>query len=208
MNENIHTLKHFSSEVLYVNKPEFINQTLQTFDDYIKKINQPQDDVYPVTMTALFNHDPRVLELNKFIGTTSWDMLYKQGYDMERYYTNVVELWGQQHSFTSGMDNHSHNTQISGFYFLEVPDDSSKLLFHDPRPVKNYAGLVERNISELTPACESIYFDPKPGDMFFTNSWLPHTITRNRSKQVLKVIHFNVIAEDKSKYDTNAPIVV
>lgn len=208
MSENIYTFKHFSSEVLYVSKPEFLEQSLQVFNEFVKKIYEAPDDVYPVTMTALFNADPRIIELNKFIGVTAWDMLYQQGYDMEQYYTNVTELWGQQHYHMSGMDNHSHNTQISGFYFLEVPEDSSKLLFHDPRSVKNYAGLVERNRNELTPACESIYFEPKPGDMYFTNSWLSHSISRNRSKQPLKVIHFNVVAEEKTKYNTSTPIVI
>ena len=37
-----------------------------------------------------------------------------------------------------------------------------------------------------------INFVPKEGQLMFTNSWLPHSFTKNQSKKPIRFIHFNI----------------
>jgi hypothetical protein len=105
------------------------------------------------------------------------------------------------------MEHHIHglDVQLCGFYFLDTPDDSSRVFFHDPRAVKVYAGLPERSSDVLTSAHNMVYYIPKPGDIFFTNAWLAHSFSRNASQQPFNFIHINVRVMYKE--NTN-PIIV
>ena len=87
---------------------------------------------------------------------------------------------------------HGHGNQISGFYFLDVPDDSSRAAIFDPRPAKQYANLHETDTAKPTYASHTIHFLPKRGQFMFMNSWLPHGFTKNSSDNPFKLIHFNI----------------
>jgi len=111
------------------------------------------------------------------------------------------------------MEEHIHNdnVQIVGFYFLECPKNCPKLIMHDPRLGKKQISLQEEDTTKVTDATSGIVFEPKPGAMFFTNAWLPHSLTRNASNDPFKFIHFNISvrpAEVANKKKAKAPIVV
>ena len=123
----------------------------------------------------------------------------------------LLDMWLQSHNKHSLMEQHVHGygTQISGFYFLEVPKNSSEVMFHDPRPAKVQISF-NQNISPITAysqASNSLYFEPEEGMLIFTNSWLPHSFTRNRSDSPIKFIHFDLGIEKKS-CNTASPIIV
>ena len=60
------------------------------------------------------------------------------------------------------------------------------------RAAKMYCALPERDTSNLTAASSMANYIPNAGDLFFANSWLPHSFPRNESKEPLKFIHFNI----------------
>lgn len=187
---------HFASNVFRAKRPEFIASTLEVFDEYSNRVKTEQGifDVLPGTMTHSMVGDERLHNLSNTILDYAWHALNNQGYNMDFFSTFFISLWGQEHQRTSSMEYHLHgeNSQISGFYFLEAPERSSNIFFHDPRAVKVYAGLPERDLNQLTVATSMINYAPEPGDLIMTNSWLPHSFSRNRSYLPVKFLHFNI----------------
>jgi uncharacterized protein (TIGR02466 family) len=222
MNLNLEKFKldyHFSSTVIRANIPEYLNTVKPVFDEYIKKsinINEIRNPVYPGIMTEILSTDSRIESFVQYVSDLSWHILNHQGYNMDLYYTDASEMWGQYHPYSSNMEQHIHGNgiQLSGFYFLETPNNSSKLLIHDPRSTKVQIGLPERRSSDITPAHNMITYTPEPGDLIFTNSWLSHSFSRNSSHLPYSFIHINVRVVNRKSNELNSqsnipqPIIV
>lgn len=206
----------FSSSVYFYYKPEYLFSVNKVSENNLKKISNVVDDVYPVRMTSNFFDDPSISGFVNFVGNTAWSILDDQGYAMNHYEVFFNEMWTQEHHKHSLMEQHIHGlgSQIVGFYFLEVPKNSSRLIFHDPRPGKIQNNLFEKDISKATLASNAINFNPKPGMLVLTNSWLPHSFSRHTSKDPIKFIHFNLTASlkppsnIKEKYNTSKAEVI
>jgi len=82
-----------------------------------------------------------------------------------------------------------------GFYFLEVPQDASRVVFHDPRVGKAMIDLPETDMNQATIASKMINFEAKPGLMIFANAWLAHSFTRHASDKPIKFVHFNLAVQ-------------
>lgn len=199
---------YFSSPIYVIEKPEFLDAVKEVSEEYLKKSRpSQQDEIYPVAMTENYFEDSRLSKFAEFIGTSAWDILKEQGYNVQHKSVTFTEMWTQEHRKYSLMEQHTHGygSQIVGFYFIDVPENSSKVLFHDPRPGKIQSELYETNESEVTIASRTINFEPKPGLLIFANSWLPHSFTRHASDEPLTFTHFNLMATDNQfiQLDTN-----
>jgi uncharacterized protein (TIGR02466 family) len=152
------------------------------------------DEIYPVVMTGNYYADARVTDFANFVGATAWNILQEQGYAMEDKVVQFTEMWTQEHHKHSSMEQHVHGfgVQIVGFYFLETPEDSSRVVFHDPRSGKVQNDLPEQNMVNATPASRMVNFEAKEGRLIFSNSWLPHSFTRHASDKPVKFVHFNL----------------
>jgi hypothetical protein len=108
--------------------------------------------------------------------------------------TYFLEMWSQEHNQYNGHDEHIHNqgAQITGLYFLDCPEDGCKMAIHDPRYGKNQINLPEADLDKITDASSTALFIPTPGKMYFINSWLPHSVTRNPNKAPTRLVHFNL----------------
>jgi uncharacterized protein (TIGR02466 family) len=202
-NNTIDTFQYFSSIVYTTQKPEFLKDAKEACNKALakKKKEKKIDDIYPVYMTENLFEYKGMNELNSYIAQTSWNILNDQGYDMIDLSTFFTEFWCQEHHKTSDMRHHVHGfgSQIIGFYFVDVPKNSSRIIFHDPRPGKVQINLPESNVSNITPASVMINFEPKEGMMLFTNSWLPHSFSRHAGNQPIRFIHFNLTVGDSPK---------
>ena len=205
---------HFASPVFRYSKPEFLNSVNMVFNEYINNVRRDKNpnDPYPGIMTELISKDERIEDFLKYVSDITWDVLNKQGYNMDLFYTDASEMWGQYHPRTSSMEKHSHGhgTYLTGFYFLDTPDDSSTMFIHDPRSVKVHSGLPTRDGADLTLAHNYVFYKPKQGDLIFTNSWLEHSFTRNASNYPYKFIHINikVVPRQNISSEGATPIVV
>jgi hypothetical protein len=192
------TQGHYFTTPLYTSdKPEFLEAAKQVTDEHLEFIRKTQklDEIYPAHMTANIYTDPRMAAFCQFVGEQSWYILYGQGYAMKNLSTSIESVWCQEHYKHSLMEQHTHNglIQIVGFYFIDCPEGSSNVMFHDPRPGKVQISLPEDNPNYITPASNVIGFAPKPGQFFFTNSWLAHSFSRHASDKPLRFIHFNMM---------------
>ncbi len=196
MENNIEVGTFFPTPIYTVIKPEFLDITKSVVDDYVNKIRstQKRSELNPVYQTEPMQGDSRLREFNQFVLDTAWNILVNQGYKMDDKSTYFESMWGQQYYKTGGMDSHLHNNgvQIVGFYFIECPKDSSRIVIHDPRSGKKQISLQEQDVSTISMASDMVNFDPKEGTMMFMNSWLPHSLNRHGSEKPFKFIHFNI----------------
>jgi uncharacterized protein (TIGR02466 family) len=140
-----------------------------------------------------------VSDFSNYVLNTAWNILKTQGSDMDKFTTHFSEMWTQEHSKASSMEQHIHGngSQISAFYFLDCPKDCSKVIFYDPRPAKVIIDLPETNNTLATPASQMINFEPKAGMLMFANSYIPHSFTRNQSNKPIKFVHMNIYVNYK-----------
>jgi uncharacterized protein (TIGR02466 family) len=177
----------------------------------IEAKSKSKDEIFPVYMSENFFDDPEISEFNLAIRQISWSILNDQGYNMGNKEVFFTEMWTQEHYKHSLMEQHTHKfgSQIVGFYFLETPENCSRLLVHDPRPAKTIIGLDEFDVNEATEASDIVNFTPEPGLLVFTNGWLPHSFSRHMSDEPIKFVHFNLgvsIVRNLNTYD--APIII
>lgn len=194
--DTLETGNYFTTAIHSINKLSFVKDLLPVFDEHIALALQYKEinPIYPSVMTGNLLMDKRTEPFAQYVVGTAWNIMSAQGYDMRDKVTYFHSLWGQEHRKYSNMEEHVHNDNVHlvGFYFLEVPENGCKIVLHDPRPGKVQISLPEADISQVTPATNSIVFEAKPGALFFTDAWLPHSFTRNGSDNPVKFIHFNI----------------
>lgn len=195
-NTQLQVAYQFPCAIYIIERPDFLEAVNKISNENleIQRKLQEIDEIYPVIMSGNYFADPRMAAFTEFIGSTSWNILNEQGYAMQDKAVQFTEMWTQEHHKHSAMDAHVHGfgSQIVGFYFLETPENSSSLIFHDPRAGKVQIDLPEQDTSMATPASKAINFTPKAGMMIFANSWLAHSFTRHAAEQPIKFVHFNL----------------
>ena len=196
---NVTAIPLFTSPVFTIDKPEYLEVTRKISKKFISQRKEEVDlnPNYPVYMTEAINQDPEMLEFSNLVAQIAWELLKSQGYLMQAFNTYFTEMWCQEHHNMSSMDRHIHGNGavISGFYFLDCPENSCRILFHDPREAKVITNLPEFDMNDSTHASNIINFTPKEGQIIFTNSWLPHSFTKNEAKEPMRFIHFNIAVE-------------
>jgi len=196
LSSQLHVAHHFPCPIYLIERPDFLEAVNAVSEENLEVSRKEQNlnEIYPVYMTNNFYGDPRMAEFTQFVGATAWNILNGQGYAMQDMAVSFTEMWSQEHFKHSAMDAHVHGfgSQIVGFYFLETPEDCSRVVFHDPRSAKIQIDLPEQDMSAATPASKMINFTPKPGLMVFANSWLSHSFTRHAADKPIKFVHFNL----------------
>jgi hypothetical protein len=194
--EMVNANLHFPTLIYQIQKPDFLDVVKNISNNALTEVKKTQklNKIHPVHMTGnLFDIDG-ILPFQFYVGETARNILVDQGYNLEGFATYFSEMWCQEHYLTSSMEQHVHGSgsQIVGFYFLEVPENSSRVVFHDPRAGKPLISLAETDMSKATFASNAINFEAKEGMLMFTNAWLPHSFSRHGSKKPMKFIHFNL----------------
>lgn len=156
------------------------------------------DDVYPVKMSKDISQEPAIQDFCEYVAKSAIKLLAEQGYDVNGKAAYFESMWCQEHHQHSMMEQHVHpgDVQIIGFYFLDTPENCSVATFHDPRAGKVQTGRTEANMGDITYASNAFHFKPEAGQLLLTNSWLPHSFTRQRSVKPFRFLHFNVALTD------------
>ena len=210
-NNTLTPLSYFASPVYVIEKPEFLEPVRRISMDYLakRKANKelpPLDPMYPV-QTAGFFHEPELADFTAFIAEAAWAILEEQGHDVKNLATYFQEMWAQEHQKWNGHEEHIHNhgAQITGFYFVDAPEGGCQVMLHDPRPARLQIILPEADLNKITEASSKVLFNPKPGSMYFINSWLPHSVTRNPIDAPTRLVHFNLGVRPSSNVSQPAP---
>jgi len=187
----------FPSVVYTLECPEFLNSVAKVCAEALKEseaLHPKLDEIYPVRMSKDLSNDHRLAEFTEYVGVAAWNILSSQGYDVANAGISVLEFWCQEHHKHSLMEQHVHgrNAQLVGFYFLETPENCSKLVVHDPRVAKMQIDLPQVSMLQVSTSSSIINYDPAPGRLIITNAWLPHSFSRHAAEQPIKFIHFNL----------------
>lgn len=195
---------YFPSIIYREEYPEWVDKVKVACDKHFKCIegemqNKNPGVSFPVLQTYHMAQDPELLYLHDCFLQTGIAILKEQGYFVDRYDFYVSGMWGQDIKCYGGHQKHVHsNTQISGFYFLETPQNGSYPIFHDPRPGKSMTDLESPILEDVTYATQAIHFsNVVPGTFLFFNSWLPHEITTSQAAAPSKFIHFTMSSKMK-----------
>ena len=111
-------------------------------------------------------------------------------------------MWIQKFAYEGGghQDTHVHwDNHISGFYFVECSDRTSKPIFRDPRSGRMMLNLPIKNHSKLCPAMERQIIKVQRGTLLLFNSWLPHQFSVDDGLDPFRFIHFNIQARSNSE---------
>ena len=89
----------------------------------------------------------------------------------------ISSLWLNAQYESNNHTLHSHsNSILSGVVYIDIPPNSQKIVFKDPRPQAQVLVPIMEDVGEFP-----IY--PKEGNMFFWPSWLEHkTVTEPNVK--------------------------
>ena len=178
----------FPTAVVLSNHKEYLESAKIVIDERLKNCEK---NLWNVCQSGeLF--DDRLSVLLKTIAKNSFEMLSEQGYDMTNKATSITEFWAQNilHLGQHAEHVHQNNAQITGFYFVDVPENSSIPYVFDPRYGKRQINMMQKNEQDTTYASTEFGFNVKPGDLMMFNSWLPHGFGRNQSKESFTFIHF------------------
>jgi uncharacterized protein (TIGR02466 family) len=186
---------YFPTIVYQIEKPEFLEAVGKVSEEALVEARKKQlNEIYPVHMTGNLFDKPEIIPFQYYVGGTAVNLLNEQGYNLEGFEAYFSEMWCQEHFKHSAMEQHVHGagSQMVGFYFLEAPENCSKVVFHDPRAGKPMISWNEKDMGQATFASNAINFTPKAGMLMFTNAWLPHSFTRHEANEPIKFIHFNL----------------
>jgi hypothetical protein len=187
---------YFPTMVYQIEKPEFLDSVRGVAESALVDVRKSAalNDIYPVHMTGNLFDTPDIIPFQYYVGATAYNILNDQGYKLDGFEPYFSEMWCQEHYKHSGMEQHVHGagSQIVGFYFLDTPENCSRVVFHDPRPAKSMSSWVEQDTTKVTPASGMVNFTPRPGLLMFTNAWLPHSFSRHGSDEPIRFIHFNI----------------
>lgn len=208
-NTQLKVAYHFPCPIYIIDRPDFLEAVNAISEETleVQRKTQNLDEIYPVIMSGNYFADSRMASFSEFIGATAWNILNEQGYAMQDKAVSFTEMWTQEHHKHSSMDAHVHGygSQIVGFYFLETPENCSRIVFHDPRAAKVQIDLPEQDVNLATPASKMINFEPKQGMMIFANSWLAHSFTRHAADLPIKFVHFNLTVIPAQQQSCPAP---
>lgn len=191
--DKLNETHYFASPVYMVRKTEFLDALRQVSDRHLNQV-KCGDKTPVVTMSTNYSQEPELADFAQYVSQTAWNILASQGYAMDKLVTYFTEMWTQEHNFMSSMETHIHGAgaQISAFYFLDVPTDGCKMVIHDPRPAKVIISMPQADESKITSGANQIVFTPEVGTLIFTNSWLPHSFSKNMSYDATRFVHMNL----------------
>jgi len=218
--EPLSTSLYFQSPIYHVEAPEWVKSTNKVCDTYInqarKNLKKTIKDREKKTGKKIGDHglsyhstsligDPKLKELQEYIGATSWNVMDHMGYDMSGYELFWTEFWVQEFADKGGghHDGHIHyDNHISGFYFLECSENTSMPVFQDPRLAKVMTQLPLKKPEEISFGSDKIHYKPKPGTMIFFPAYLEHQYTVDDGVEPFRFIHFNLQAVRRMITDT------
>ena len=139
-------------------------------------------------------NDINLADLRKTIVDYSSKFLEDSGFNIDSHSLFFRECWVQEFATKGGhhMPHIHSNNHVCGFLFLKCTDDTSRVVFHDPRPGALMSRLPEKDPDKITPASFAFNFRPKPGEFIMFPAYLLHEFTIDHGIDPFRFIHWNI----------------
>lgn len=160
---------------------------LKTCDITGKRVSEGLKDIWGYSTSYRPNYPKGFQELkdvsfikplNEYFLLKSTEFLLKFGYSKEickRLF--ICQMFANEMFRGEAHPVHRHPRAIvSGVFYLHVPQGSSPIVFHDPRPHIELIGPDEKAVFTNIYNIPEIVIKPKVGDIVLFNSWLAHSV--------------------------------
>jgi uncharacterized protein (TIGR02466 family) len=180
---------YFPAIIYRDERSEFLKDIRPVCLKYLREIRDCKSTLY---QTRSIGKDIALSDFSSYILSSSIEILNSQGYDLSKYEIYVSGMWFQEINKGPGTNVHVHkNSQISGWYFIDAPENGAYPIYFDTRNNKNMVELDIVSSDDITNATNSIHFhNVIPGTVLFNNSWVQHQITSSSSELPTRCIHF------------------
>ena len=187
---------YFPAIVYRDERPDLIERILPTCLEHLDRV---RDQASLMCQTASLAHEPVLRELSDYLLVSAVEILRSQGYVTDRYDFHISGLWAQEVKKGSGTNVHVHrNSQIAGWFFIEVPENGAYPIYHDTRMNKAVIELDHAPSEEIENATSAIHFNNMvPGSVLFANSWMNHQLVGGTSEGPTRCVHFIVSHKDR-----------
>jgi hypothetical protein len=187
---------YFPTVIYRDERPDLVEETLSVVNRAFNETNQTNQGLI---QTKNLIDEFSLKTLMNYILLSSVNILKEQGYDVEKYDFYLSGFWGQELKKSNGTNVHLHkNSQICGWFFLEVPENGSFPIYYDTRVNKAMIELDFVQNNEIKIATDTIFFNNVlPGTVLFNNSWMKHQLSFNNSDLPTKCLHFIVCHKEK-----------
>jgi len=109
-----------------------------------------------------------------------------------------ITSWLQLNQPGSLFNRHDHyGACVSGVFYLQVPEKSGNLKFHNPLEPRRASDVYFERIrtGENQYNYDYIEYEPKVGEMIMFESWLQHSVERNESTEDRISVSYNIWAD-------------
>jgi uncharacterized protein (TIGR02466 family) len=187
---------YFPAIVYRDERPDLIERILPTCLEHLGRV---RDQASLMCQSAFLAHEPALRELSDYLLVSAVEILREQGYAVERYDFHISGLWAQEVKKGAGTNVHVHkNSQISGWFFMDVPEHGAYPVYHDTRTNKAMVELDFVQGEEVENATSMINFNNmQSGSVLFANSWMQHQLVGGSSDDPTRCIHFIISHKDR-----------
>jgi uncharacterized protein (TIGR02466 family) len=198
-------LNLFPTSVFTDYQPDIVSDYLPVANEYLEKYGKKFDQrehsninhisTYNMqeSVDALSN-DKRMDKLTAYLVETAKNFLNYQNVDGSSYELEPFYLFNKIGKY-SGHGQHAHpESIISGCIYLQAYDDSSPLIFKDPRPIDKYYYYkpIYNRLAETYKLFPEYSVPVYTGLVLMWNSWLEHEIPICYSDKERITVAFNL----------------
>jgi hypothetical protein len=186
---------YFPSRVYRDERPDLVQQVLHISEQYLDQVRN-KNSLF--SQSSNLGREYGLRQFSDYLLLSTNNILREQGYQVEKYDFYVSGLWAQE--IVNGGSTVSQiykNSQICGWFFLELPKTDISVIYQDTRLNKNMIELDFIQNDNITFATNTICFNNlKLGTVLFSNSWMEQKIISNETDSPTKCIHFTISHRD------------
>jgi len=189
--------EYFSAQVNRDERPDFLEDLKIEHEQAIKEV---WNEKLSMLQSNSLVHNSNLSEFKNYLLLASVNILQEQGYDVGKYDFYLQGLWAQEVKRGGGTAPHIHkNSQICGWFFVEVPENSAYVVYHDTRVNKNIIELDYLQTDEqISNATGSIFFNNlMEGTVLFNNSWVSHQLVAGTNENPTRCFHFIISHKER-----------
>ena len=176
-----------------------LDAEILAMEETARKSSENYSDNYPSGYTTYFDRptlfaDPPFDQLADVVFRAATEYAAERGYDMTRCRLAMTSMWGNV-QYKNGIHalHHHPNSNMSGVYYVSVPDDSGKLRIRDPNIL---ARMAEPPFDQHTlTSANSMEFSPKEGRLIIFPSYLEHEVMPHGSELPRVSVSYNIRVE-------------
>ena len=189
--------EYFPAQVNRDERPDFLDDLKIVHEQAIKEV---WNENMPMLQSGSLVQHPSLTDFKNYLLLASVNILQEQGYDTGKYDFYLQELWAQEIKRSGGTAAHIHkNSQICGWVFIDVPENSAYVVYHDTRINKNVLELdyLQENDQILNATGLISFSNLLEGTALFNNSWMSHQIVAGASEEPTRCFHFVVSHKER-----------